>query len=253
VRRDLESAPASELEAVRIGLLGGFRVSVGTRIIEEKEWRLRKAQNLIKLLALTTEHRLHRERVMELLWPDLDPKATANNLYHTLHVARRVFESEASTFSYLRLHDEQLELSPKGPIWVDVETFEEAAITARRTHDPAAYRVAIELYIGDLLPEDRYEAWAEERREELRMAYLALLVEMASLYEERGEFGPAIEALGRVVASEPTHEEAHVRLIRLYAASDAGRSPLPPRVPRRYRWRLYARAQGKRCLSVRPS
>jgi two-component SAPR family response regulator len=54
-----------------------------------------------------------------------------------------------------------------------VEAFEEAASAARHSHDPAAYRVALELYGGDLLPEDRYEEWAEGRRQEFRRIYLA--------------------------------------------------------------------------------
>ena len=42
---------------------------------------------------------------------------------------------------------------------MDVEVFEEAADTARRSNDPSAYRAAIELYSGELLPEDRFEEW----------------------------------------------------------------------------------------------
>ena len=76
------------------------------------------------------------------------------------------------------------------------------------------------------MPEDRYEPWAEERRAELRGLYLSLLVELAGLYEERKEFEPAIEALGRVVAEEPTHEGAHVGLMRLYALSGRRREAL---------------------------
>ena len=102
-------------------------------------------------------------------------------------------------------------------MWVDVEAFEEAAITARHAREPAAYRAAIDLYSGELLPQDRYEAWAEERRAQLRGVYLSLLLELAGVYEERKEFGEAIEALGRVVAEDPTHEEAHAGLIRLHA------------------------------------
>ena len=67
------------------------------------------------------------------------------------------------------------------------------------------------------MPQDRYEAWAEERRAQLRGVYLSLLLELAGLYEEREEFGEAIEALERVVAEDPTHEEAHVALIRQHA------------------------------------
>jgi len=48
------------LEAVRIRLLGGFFVSVGSRTIQEGVWRLRKAAALVKLLALAPGHRLHR-------------------------------------------------------------------------------------------------------------------------------------------------------------------------------------------------
>src|SRR3712207_7018556 len=52
--------------------------------------------------------------------------------------------------------------------WVDVEAFEEASATARRAREPAAYKAALDLYAGDLLPEDRYEDWAEGRRVGLR-------------------------------------------------------------------------------------
>ncbi len=154
-----------EPEVVRISLLGGFWVSVGSRVIEEDEWRLRKAASLVKLLALAPGHRMHREQAMELLWPGLDRKAAANNLHQALHFARRALEPEAAASSHLlRLHDELLELCPNNALWVDVEAFEEAARRARRSGEPAAYTSALDLYAGDLLPEDLYEGWAEERR-----------------------------------------------------------------------------------------
>ena len=40
------------LEAVRVELLGGFRVAAGSRVVPEGAWRLRKAAALVKLLAL---------------------------------------------------------------------------------------------------------------------------------------------------------------------------------------------------------
>ncbi len=51
-------------------------------------------------------------------------------------------------------------LSPDTSPWVDVLAFEEAAaVAAREAGDPEAYRAALELYGGELLPEDRYEDW----------------------------------------------------------------------------------------------
>ena len=105
-------------------------------------------------------------------------------------------------------------------LWVDAETFEEAALAARRSHESAAYRMAIDLYAGELLPEDRYEEWAEDERVNLRRTYLELLSKLAELYEERGEYDPATETLQRVVAEEPTNEGAHTSLMRLYTISD---------------------------------
>jgi predicted ATPase/DNA-binding SARP family transcriptional activator len=223
-------------EPIRIKLLGGFRVWVGSRVIEDNQLRLKKARSLVKLLALSAAHRRHREQAMELLWPDLDPHAAANNLHYALHVARRALEpaalasstsAAASSSDYLHLGEEQLTLCPDSPLWVDVEAFEEAASVARRAPvEPEAFRAAIDLYAGELLPEDRYETWVEERRAQLRELYLSLLLELGALYEEREEFEAAIETLGKVVTQEPTHEGAHAGLMRLYALSGRRREAL---------------------------
>jgi len=224
LRGDSKEAAVREPEVVRIELLGGFRLWVGPRVIQEDRWRLRKARSLVKLLALAPGHRLHREQAMDLLWPSLESKAALNNLHQILHAARRALEpsalassSAAPSCGYLRLRDEQLLLCPDSPLWVDVEAFEEAADTARHAMAPVAYQVAIDLYAGELLPQDRYEPWVEQRRGELRELSLSLLLELGALHEERGELGEAIEALERVVAQETAHEEAHVGLMRLYA------------------------------------
>jgi predicted ATPase/DNA-binding SARP family transcriptional activator len=196
---------------------------VGERKVDESAWRLRKAASLVKLLALAPGHRLHRERAMDLLWPELGLRAASNNLRQALHVARRTLHPDPEIASrYLRVSGEQLLMCPQGQLWVDVDAFEEAAETACRSKDPAAYRAAIELYPGELLPEDRYEEWAESRRGELRQWFLSLNVKLAGLYEERGaeeDLATAVQALRRVVAEEPTNEEANVGLMRLYALS----------------------------------
>lgn len=210
------------MEGLRIQLLGGFRVQVGPRVIPESAWRPKTAR-LVTLLALTPGHRLHREQLLELLWPEFEPQAAANNLHRTLHAARHSLEPElppGTPSAYLHLHAEGLALfASVGALWIDVEAFEVAASVARHAREPAAYRAALELYTSDLLPEDRYEDWATGRREELRELYLALLLELTHVHEERGELPAAIQALERVVVTEPTHEPAQVALMRLQARS----------------------------------
>ena len=214
--RSPEALSREKRKAVRIWLLGGFRVSVGSRIISQDGWRLRKAAALVKLLALAPGHRLHREQAMDLLWPDSGRKAASNSLRRTLHAARRTLDP-AEGSGYLASEDESLVPCPGGELWVDVDAFEEAAAATRRSREPTAYRAALDLYGGGLLPGDRYEGWTEESRRRLRETYLSLLLGLARLCEERGYYEPAVEALRRGVAEEPTREEAHVGLMRLYA------------------------------------
>jgi len=198
-------------------LLGGFRVAVGPRAVEKGAWRLRKAASLVKLLTLAPGNRLHREQVMETLWPDLGKKTASNNLRQALQGARRALNPDpASGPRLLASSEDALVLCPEGSVWVDAEAFEEAAKGARRSKEPAAYEAALDLYAGELLPEDRYEAWAEGPRARLRGTYLSLLTELASLSEERGDLGSAADLLGRLLAEEPTREGAHASLMRLY-------------------------------------
>ena len=213
-----EAPTGGKRKAVRVWLLGGFRVSVGSRAIPQDAWRLRKPATLVKLLALAPHHRLHREQVMDRLWPDSGKRAASNNLRQALHTARKVLDPAMGS-RYLSSEDESLVLCPEGELWVDVDAFEEAAARAKGAKEPATYRAALDLYEGDLLPEDRYEEWTEGRREELRQLYLALLVELAGLHEERDEHGLAIEALRKATAKEPTLEVAHVDLMRMHAIS----------------------------------
>jgi DNA-binding SARP family transcriptional activator len=66
---------------VRIRLLGGFEVTVADRAVAADAWRLRKAKTLVKLLALAHGHRLHREALVAVLWPDRDAASATNNLH----------------------------------------------------------------------------------------------------------------------------------------------------------------------------
>jgi hypothetical protein len=117
----MPSDDGSAPDVVRVWLLGGFRVSVGSRAIGQEAWRLRKAAALVKLLALAPGHRLQREQAAEALWPNLEFRAASNNLRQALHVARRTLEPDPATASrYLSLSGERLALCPEGQLWVDV-------------------------------------------------------------------------------------------------------------------------------------
>src|SRR5919201_1515759 len=180
------------MASLRISLLGGFSAAADDRAVSEGTWRLRKAKSLVKLLALAAEHRLHRDQAVELLWPDRDPGAAANNLHQALYVARRAIETAGlDGAAAIELRDDALVLSGAT---VDVEEFEAAAAAARGSGDRALCQAAIDLYGGELLPEDRYEDWSTARRESLREMHLGLLVQLAELQVAAGDGAGAVEA-----------------------------------------------------------
>jgi DNA-binding SARP family transcriptional activator len=116
-KRTCSPETGGKREATRVWLLGGFRVGVGSRAIGQDAWRLRKAVTLVKLLALEPGHRMHRERAMDLLWPDSGRKAASNNLRQVVYLARKVLDpSSNSSGPYLSLRDEQLVLCPDGQL-----------------------------------------------------------------------------------------------------------------------------------------
>ncbi|CAN5327349.1 BTAD domain-containing putative transcriptional regulator [soil metagenome] len=205
---------------LHISVLGQFRVRIGERDIPPDAWKRRKAAAIVKILALAPDHRLHREQMMELLWPELHPEQAANSLYQALHALRRTVDPVgAGGVRHVILRDQVVQINPDIPVRVDVVTFEDAGAAARRLRDWRSYRQALELYTGDLLPDDRYEPWASDRREELRDEYISLLLELADLHDETGDHSDTIAELRRVVGADPLHEPAHRALMRLYARS----------------------------------
>ena len=199
------------LGGVKVRLLGGFSIRVAGRDVEEQAWRLRRARTLLKLLALAPERRLHRELLEELMWPDEPPGG--NSFHQVVYTARRALGDAGSC---VEMHDGVVTLA--GNVWVDVDAFEAQAAEARALRTADAYRCALELYTGELLPEDRYEEWAQSRRAALHETQLALRVELAELQAEAGDRAAAVEALQRAVVEDPLHEAAHRELMRLFAA-----------------------------------
>jgi hypothetical protein len=165
---------AQAVSNVTITLLGGFAATVDGDAVPESAWRLKKARELVKLLALAPNRRMHREQAMDVLWPDRGPDAAANNLNQAVHVARRALGADV-----IEVRDDLTALADG--VEVDVDRFEQAADDALRARTPATCRAALALYGGELLPENRYDDWAIGRRDELAEIHDALAEELSAL------------------------------------------------------------------------
>lgn len=188
-------------------LLGGFEVAVDGRAVPIDAWHGRRAVDLVKILALEPSYALHREQVMELLWPELVPDAAGANLRKAIHFARRAMGSDDA------VQGESGMLSLwGGEVTVDAARFTAVADAAVAAGDAQRCGLAAQLYRGHVLPADRYEPWAAQPRARLRERYLAVL-KGARQFE-------------RVLELDPTDEESHRELLRGYFESGRRREAI---------------------------
>ncbi len=206
----------NEQSGLRVTLLGGFVAGVGPSTVPPEAWRRRKPAALLKILALAPDHRMHRERLIELLWPELEPAAAGANLRKAIYQARTaVNDARRGAGHLIAFENDVLSLATEGLI-IDTDSFRSALTGARRSGDHEAYRMAIDIYSGELLPDDLYEDWAAAPRRELHEDHVAGLSEWCGLLESQGEIEEAIKAGRRLVAAEPTREDSHLLMMRLY-------------------------------------
>ena len=185
---------------IRVTLLGRFAVTVDGVPVAEASWKRRHAAAIVKVLALALGHRLHREQVIDLLWPGETIAAAVPKLHKAAHFARRAIAVPDAVL----LRGDQVVLCPGARITVDAARFEELARRAL-AGDAAAAGQALALYGGELLPGDRYEEWAEARREQLARIHLDLL-------RRDGRWEAVLEVDG-------SDERAHLALMRRHAAN----------------------------------
>ena len=211
-----------ERDGLDLTLMGRFELRHDGVAVLDHRWTRSKAKALLKVLALTEGRALHRERVMDLLWPSLSPDAAANQLRKNLHYLRTELARHGLTSPVTASHDLVL-LS--ADVRVDVDAMRRLADVAGSGEDPEAYERALQGDGGDLLPEDAFEDWTQEPREELRGLRLRLLSELAAIYRSRGQHERAVELMHRALDIDPIDEVLHRGLIEIFVLSgDRGRA-----------------------------
>ncbi len=184
---------------VRIRTLGGFALEIDDRRIPLDGAKPR-VRALLRLLAVHGGAPVHREVLQEALWPEADAAAGARSLHVALSALRRWLDEEAAPIgSELVARDGDAYRLAISPDVVDVGRFEAAladARTLRARGDLAgtALALAVQLYGGDLLPEDGPAEWAVSRRDHYREAAVEAAQGLAETAMLAGDHATAIRA-----------------------------------------------------------
>jgi DNA-binding SARP family transcriptional activator len=98
-------------------------VRIGDREVGPNGWPRRDAATVVKVLALSPHRSLHRERLMDVLWPEAAPAEAAPRLHKADHYARRALGRPDAVV----LRGEMVTLFPGQQVLVDLEQFAAAA------------------------------------------------------------------------------------------------------------------------------
>jgi DNA-binding SARP family transcriptional activator len=162
---------------------GGPRVTVrtlGGLVLEVSGHRIPldgvkpRVRSLLRLLALHGGSPVHREVIQESLWPDADATAGARSLHVALSALRRLLDDVADPpGGRLIARDGDAYRLAVAPDDTDIGRFDRTmaigrAARARGETASAAFGAVLDIYTGDLLPEEGPADWVAERRDQYR-------------------------------------------------------------------------------------
>ena len=182
--------------SVEIDLLDVFAVRIDGMPVADAAWTRRDAAAVVKLLALEEGRRLHREQLIDRLWPELSIEDAGPRLHKAAHYARRALDRRDAVV----LRDEMVSLLPDALVEIDAVAFERDARAALDAGGTIPAERVLDRYGATLLPNDPYVEWVADRR--------------ARLDELREELLRQARRWRVVIDKNPLDEQAHVGLMR---------------------------------------
>jgi LuxR family transcriptional regulator, maltose regulon positive regulatory protein len=208
---------------LKVQTLGQFRVWLGDREVEDRDWQRGKAKELFQLFLTKRNQPLMKEDIFQILWPehqeksaDRDFKVALNALNNVLEPARK---ARSSPFFIIRAGT-GYGVNPQAALDLDSQLFEEWAEAglAETNVEKSIEDLerALYLYNGDFLPERRYEDWCINERERLLVFFLRSAEKLAQLNVRRENYDSAIHWCQRILQKDRTWEEAYRLLMFCY-------------------------------------
>jgi len=219
--RDLENQPDSPPlgQKLQIFTLGRFNLAFAGQQIPTAKWNRKQAVTVLKYLVAHLDRPVHREILMEFLWPDDDQRRTWNRLKVIIHSLRQELHAAGLSEDVIETTNESYALRREA-VWVDSSVFELSvaegkALQYQEQWDSALHRYkhARHLYKGDYLEEDVYADWCMVQREQLREIFLSLLAGMADCYGELGHYSEAAQVCRTALVVDPGRESFYRALM----------------------------------------
>jgi len=190
---------------VSLRCFGVFDLQLGGRVLDCGALKPRPRAAL-HLLALHAGRPVHRESLIEALWPEVDAGTGMRNLHVAISTIRRFLAPDADrgSPSIVDREGETYRLALPEPAAVDILEFEAGVATGRAAHGSGDADLAIEVleralhaYGGELLPEAGPAEWVVMPRERYRMQASEATLTLAELHLARGDAARAVTVAER--------------------------------------------------------
>lgn len=208
-------------QTLQIFTLGGFGLVLAGQSIDTGRWKRKQAVTLLKYLVTQLDRSVHRERLLDCLWPDVDEKQAWGRLKVTMYYLRRELRSQGISDDVIKTIGSAYMLK-RNSVWVDAQAFERLFDQGRKLWEQAQWGDALTLFIeserlyrGDYLEEEVYEDWCAEERERLRELYLELLARMVECYARLGSHTEAIHICRKALVIDQCRENMHYALMEI--------------------------------------
>jgi DNA-binding SARP family transcriptional activator len=216
----LEIRSAENAPPIFIQTFGELAVHVGSAVTTEREWKSRRAKQLLKALAVLGPAEVSADRLKPLLWPDLaDPAAGLKSAVRRLReIGARAGNAPAE---WIVVKNRRVSISP-ALCRVDAVHFRERLAAALSTG--AGIREiqdALDLYTDEFLKNDVNDAWIIQCRDELKSEYAKGVLALADRCGEMGNLEMAVPYLQKAIAQAPLHPECYGRLMGIYLCGAA--------------------------------
>ena len=209
--RQLPAVPPTSMEIL---VLGPLEIRRGDRVVDAPELRRSRVRQLLELLVV--EPSVRRERILDLLWPDMAPDKAAGNLRVTLAHLRRLLEPDRGPGDpgfHLRSDGTTVSLHRSDHLRVDLWEFERSAARLASTlslPDQAQILASMaDLWRGAPLVDLRDVGSHDSLTDRLVLRHVSTLMRLGELRIAEGAPDAALACADSLIEIDPFREQAH--------------------------------------------
>lgn len=210
-------APKKE-EGLLIKSFGPLKIWRQGQEVDLQEWRRSMSRKLFQIMVSGRKQWLHRDRLMNELWPEVSENTAQRNFKVVLNQLMNVLEPERQPRApgqYVLRKGNYYRLELHLNDWIDVEHFEKYVREGQSwlNYDNRQAKVLLErawyLYQGEYFAGERLDDFSEQERQRLNNLALTAAEKLSEISLKQKRYEEALHWSERILQIDPCWEKAY--------------------------------------------